>query len=86
MDKDTRKVLQELERQGFAVRISKGGHPMVYKDGVRITTFSGSASDRRSFRNALAPLKRAGFQWPPTRPPRSSHSSTPPTKRKGHQR
>lgn len=67
MDKDTRKVLQELERQGFTVRISKGGHPMVYKEGVRITTFSGSASDRRSFRNALAPLKRAGFQWPPAR-------------------
>lgn len=40
---------------------------MVYKDGVLIATFSGTASDRRAFLNSLAPLKRAGFQWPPRR-------------------
>lgn len=66
MDKDTRKVLDEAERQGFTVRITKNGHGRVSSpDGEPITTFSGSASDRRSFANGLATLKRAGFVWPP---------------------
>lgn len=64
IDKDTRKVLKALEEDGFVVRRAKSGHPMVYKDGVLISTFSGTASDSRAFRNALAPLKRAGFVWP----------------------
>ncbi|WP_213578451.1 hypothetical protein [Rhodococcus sp. USK13] len=67
MDKDTKKVLKALEEAGFTVRYAKNGHPMVYKGDDLITTFSGSASDYRSFRNALAHLKRAGFAWPPRR-------------------
>ena len=30
-----------------------------------ITTFAGTASDRRSVKNALSALRRAGFVWPP---------------------
>ncbi len=67
IDKDTRTVLAALEEAGFVIRRAKSGHPMVYKDGVLIATFSGTASDRRAFLNSLAPLKRAGFQWPPRR-------------------
>lgn len=40
---------------------------MVTRDGELIATFAGTASDWRSIRNSLAPLKRAGFRWPPKR-------------------
>lgn len=67
MDKDLRKIIKALEAQGFDVEINAKGHPMVYRDGALIATFSGSPSDWRSIRNSLAPLKRAGFRWPPRR-------------------
>ncbi|UPW06976.1 hypothetical protein M1C57_24125 (plasmid) [Rhodococcus pyridinivorans] len=66
IDKDTRKILKAVEEAGFVVRRAKS-HLMVYKDDALIATFSATASDPRAFRNGLAPLKRAGFQWPPRR-------------------
>lgn len=68
IDQDTKVVLKALEKAGFDIRATKSGHPMVYKDGRMITTFSKTASDRRAFKNALAQIKReTGFQWPPRR-------------------
>ena len=67
MDKDLRKIVKALEAQGFEVQTTKRGNLAVYRDGALIATFSGSSSDWRAIRNALAPLKRAGFQWPPRR-------------------
>lgn len=67
MDKDLRKIIKALEAQGFDVEYTSKGHPQVYRDGVLIATFSGTASDWRSIRNSLSPLKRAGFRWPPKR-------------------
>lgn len=65
MDKDTRKVLDEAERQGFTVRITKKGHGQVRDSDSRIVAvFAGTASDRRSFANSLADLRKAGFVWP----------------------
>lgn len=65
MDKDMRKVVKALKAQGFEVETTSKGHLIVTRDGVLVATFSGTASDWRSFRNGLAPLKRAGFRWPP---------------------
>jgi hypothetical protein len=67
MDKDLRKIVKALEAQGFEVSVTSRGHVMVSRDGALIATFSGSASDWRSIRNGLAPLRRAGFRWPPRR-------------------
>jgi len=67
MNKDLRKVLREAERQGFEIVTRKSGHIEIRKDGQRVTTFAGTASDHRSMRNGLAHMKRAGFQWPPKR-------------------
>lgn len=67
MDKDIRKIIKALEKQGFSVEVSKKGHPMVYRDGRLVATFSGTASDWRSMRNGIAKCKQAGFQWPPKR-------------------
>lgn len=67
MHKDLRKIVKALEDQGFEVTVTKRGHVTVSRDGELIATFSGTASDWRSIRNGLAPLKRAGFRWPPKR-------------------
>lgn len=67
MDKDLRPIVKALKAQGFDVEVTSRGHVMVTRDGELIATFSGTASDWRSIRNGLAPLKRAGFRWPPRR-------------------
>lgn len=68
MDKDLRKIVKALEAQGFEVKTTKRGNIAVYAaDGTFVTTFAGKAGDRRSTRNGLATMKRAGFQWPPKR-------------------
>ena len=65
MDKDLKKIVEALKAAGFQVVRTQRGHWEVYTaDGDRVTTFSGTASDRRSILNALAPLKRLGFGWP----------------------
>ena len=61
MDKDLRKVVKELEAQGFTAK----GHITVTRDGRVVAVFSGTPSDWRSMRNALARLRHAGFRWPP---------------------
>ncbi|GAB3174297.1 hypothetical protein GCM10027059_46330 [Myceligenerans halotolerans] len=67
MNKDLRKIVKALEAQGFEVDVTARGHIVVSRNGQLIATFSGTASDWRSIRNSLAPLKRAGFRWPPRR-------------------
>lgn len=67
MDKDLRPIVKALKAQGFDVEVTSRGHVMVTRDGELIATFSGTSSDWRSIRNGLAPLKRAGFRWPPRR-------------------
>ena len=71
MDKDLKKIVEAIEAEGFTTETLKSGHVVVRgTDGRRVTTFSGTASDVRSLRNSLAPLKRLGFQWPPKPPKR----------------
>lgn len=65
MDKDTRKILREATRQGFEVRTSKTGHPMVYRDGQFVAKASSTPGDVRALRNLIGALRRAGFTWPP---------------------
>lgn len=67
MNKELRKLSKALEDQGFETQTTERGHLRVFLDGVWISTFAGTPSDRRAFRNSLAPLKRVGFQWPPNR-------------------
>lgn len=65
MDKDLKKIVKALREQGFDVEVTRKGHLMVYRDGRLVTTFSGTASDWRGMKNALAYARRAGFRWPP---------------------
>jgi hypothetical protein len=66
MDKDTKKLLREIEAQGFTVKYSGKGYPMVYAaDGRFVTKLAQTPSDRRGWMNGIAALRRAGLQWPP---------------------
>lgn len=65
MDKDLKKLLKALVKAGFEVRVTRKGHHAVYLDGRWVTTLAGTPSDHRSNLNALAALRRAGFQKPP---------------------
>lgn len=57
-------LLRELDRQGFSRRMTKRGHHLVYTpDGRVITTLPSTPSDPRSMKNAVAVLRRAGFEW-----------------------
>jgi len=64
MDKDTRKLVKALEAQGFTTRTTTKGHIAVTLDGKVIAVLSGTPSDWRATRNAVARLRRAGFRWP----------------------
>lgn len=65
MNKELKKIRKALEEQGFDTTVTKNGHLRVFLNGIWVTTFSGSPSDWRAYRNALAAAKRAGFRWPP---------------------
>lgn len=60
--KETRQLIKKLQAQGFDVEQTKGNHYVVRKDGRRVATLAGTPSDSRSHKNAVAALKRAGFQ------------------------
>lgn len=67
VDKDTRKLLAEAQRQGFEVRYSGKGYPLVYKGGVFVDKAAQTPSDHRGQKNFIAKMRRHGFQWPPKR-------------------
>ena len=60
-------IVKALRAAGYDVSPTRRGHIRVSRDGRAVTTFSGTASDWRAHRNALAALRRDGFQWPPGR-------------------
>lgn len=66
MGNDLRDLLRALEAQGFTVTRTRSGHWLVRTaDGLAVATIAGTASDHRSWRNALSVLRRAGLIWPP---------------------
>lgn len=65
---DLRKLLRALEDQGFTVERTGKGHWLVRNsEGRTVANLAGTPSAGSSWRNGLAPLKRAGFIWPPPR-------------------
>ena len=61
--KDQRRLIRELERQGFDVRRGGNNHWQVRKDGRLVTTLPSTPSERRGWLNGIAQLRRAGFVW-----------------------
>lgn len=63
MKKDLKALVKALEADGYSTRITSKGHVQVSRAGRVITVFAGTPSDRRSWANSMAPLKRDGFCW-----------------------
>jgi predicted RNA binding protein YcfA (HicA-like mRNA interferase family) len=63
MNKDTKRLFKSLEEQGFEVTQTRNGHYRIRKDGRWVAIMAGTPSDRRAWLNAIAQLRRAGFQW-----------------------
>lgn len=64
-EKKVRKLIPELERQGFRIRETKSGW-MIYppnKDQLTIGTHR-TPSDHKAWKNFMADLKRQGFIEP----------------------
>lgn len=63
MNRELRELLAELDKQGFKYKVTKKGHVMIKTaDNKPVTTFSGTPSDIRSWKNSISRLKRAGFE------------------------
>ena len=65
MNKEFRKLVKALEAAGYQVTPTKKGRLMVSRHGKYVTTLSPTATEYRGLQNALAPLRRLGFRWPP---------------------
>jgi len=62
---DLKRVLRALVEQGWRIEQSRGGHWKCYPPrGRYLVVVSGTPSDRRAVRNAVATLRRHGFIWP----------------------
>lgn len=61
-DKELRVLLKALRRQGFQIRYSSKGYPMIYTaTGAFVTKAAQTPSDWRGRKNLQAVLRRAGF-------------------------
>ncbi|MBZ4499004.1 hypothetical protein [Dermacoccus sp. Tok2021] len=59
MDKQTKQLVKELEKQGFIVTLTKKSHLKVTRPGYSQTVIlAGTPSDSRSFQNGIAHLRR----------------------------
>lgn len=62
MNKDSKKLVKQLGLQGFDCQTTRRGHVQVRLDGQVVAVLAGTPGDRRSWLNALAALKRVGYQ------------------------
>ncbi len=62
MDKEVRKLVAQLERQGWRVELRGSGHYLAFSpDGKTIVLFASTPSDHRWRKNTIARLRRGGF-------------------------
>ncbi len=63
MGNDLKKLLKELERQGWSIRQTKKGQYAVPPDPSRpMVQIHNTANGSRSWENMIAQLKRSGFE------------------------
>lgn len=61
-DKEFKKLIQRLEADGHRIQYTRKGHIMIlHRDGQGKVLLPGTPSDHRSKRNAIAELRRNGF-------------------------
>lgn len=57
-----RQLRQRLKEAGCTVTLTRNMHYKIRHEGRVISTLAGSASDPRSYRNAIANLRREGVR------------------------
>ncbi len=64
INKDTKKLLKVLEKEGWRVVYRSGGHITAYPPDKSIpgVTMASTPSDRRAWDNMLAQLRRSGYK------------------------
>jgi hypothetical protein len=64
LKKELREILREARRQGWRVRLTRGGHYKLYApDGENIVTTGSTPSSPSSIRELLAHMRSFGFKW-----------------------
>lgn len=62
---DAKRLNKLLDQQGFERRFTGSGHIAIYKDGRLVSSMANTPrGGRRSDRNALAYLRKAGLRVP----------------------
>ena len=61
--KEIRELVRELERQGWRVAQTKGGHLRAYPPAGSPVIMPSTPSDRRALANAVSLLRQRGFVW-----------------------
>lgn len=62
---DHKKLMRLLREQGFTCRTTGSGHVAIYKDNQWVTTMGSTPNGgKRSGKNALAWLRKAGLEVP----------------------
>ena len=61
--KEIRELVRELERQGWRVEPTKGGHFRAFPPQGSPVVLPSTPSDRRALANTIALLRARGFVW-----------------------
>jgi predicted RNA binding protein YcfA (HicA-like mRNA interferase family) len=61
--KEIRELVRQLEKQGWRVVTTRGGHLRALPPQGSAVVLPGTPSDRRAFGNAIALLRARGFVW-----------------------
>lgn len=62
MDKEVKKIIRELERQGWRVERRKSKSTAFSPDGVTQVPIHHTPSDGKGLKNLVSQLKRGGYQ------------------------
>ena len=61
--KDLKEILREAEGQGWRVEEGSKNHKLYSPDGEGLVIVAKTPSDPRGLKNAVARMRRYGFQW-----------------------
>ena len=63
MDKEVKKLVKELEQQGWRVEERRSSRLMAYSpDGVTMVPIHKTPGDRKSLKNLVGQLRRGGYK------------------------
>lgn len=61
LNKEVKKLIRRVERQGWRVEERKSGYMCFSPDGVTMVSIHKTPSDHRAIRNSITELRKGGF-------------------------